>query len=99
MNPAIAEQLRNRGIDAISAQEVHQRAIGDPEQLRFATNAGRIICTEDSDYTELASTEMPHAGIAYFPNAYPGIGYAVKALEVLSIEETAENMQNSLRFM
>ncbi len=69
MDPEIAKQLRGRGIDALAARDEKMLRTGDPEQLRFAAEAGRVLCTEDSDFTEPSFYSFEHSGIAYFPNA------------------------------
>lgn len=99
MDPEIAEQLRRRGIDAKAARDVRMLRTGDPEQLRFAAEAGRVLWTEDSDFTEPSLFSFELSGIAYFPNSNLGVGYAVEALQDLYRNETAENMKNSLRYL
>ncbi len=99
MNPEIAKQLRNHGIDALSAKCGKMLRRSDPEQLRFAAEGGRVLCTEDADFTEPAFFTQEHCGIAYFPNSNLGIGYAVSALTKLYQNETAESMKNSPRYM
>ena len=99
MDPEIANQLVRREIDALAARDVGMLKISDPEQLRFAAEHGRVLRTEDSDFTELASIERDHPGIAYFPKSNLGIGYAVRALQDLHRSETADSMNNSLRYL
>ncbi len=72
---------------------------GDMEQLRFAITTGRVMCTEDSDFTDSSFYRFEHCGIAYFPNGNLGIGYAVNALTALYQNETEESMKNSLRYL
>ncbi len=99
MNPEIAIQLRQRGIDALSARDVKMLKMGDPEQMRFAVEAERVFCTEDSDFTDSSFFSFEHSGIAYFPISNLGIGYAVKALQELHRKESPESMKNSLRYL
>lgn len=99
MDPEIAIQLRRRGIDAKAARDVRMLRRGDREQLRYALSAGRVLCTEDSDFTDSSLYIFEHYGIAYFPNANLGIGYAVNALLDLHRNETVETMKNSLRYL
>ena len=99
MDPEIAKQLRGRGIDALAARDENMLRTGDPEQLRFAAEAGRVLYTEDSDFTEPSYFSFEHSGIAYFPNSNLGVGYAVKALQDLHRNESPESMKNSLRFL
>ena len=99
MNPQIAIQLARRGIDATAARDVGMLRKSDPEQLRFAVEHGRVLCTEDSDFPKMADAGLEHSGIAYFPKGNLGIGYAVSALQDLYQNETAESMMNSLRYL
>jgi hypothetical protein len=68
LSPRIAEILRARGVDAISAHEVGNTHIEDQTQLRYAAREGRAIVTCDIvDFTELAgefiAANLRHAGI------------------------------------
>lgn len=99
MNPEIAIQLRRRGIDAVSARDATMLRTGDPEQLQYAASVDRVLCTEDSDFTDSAFYTGEHSGIAFFPNSSLGIGYAVKALQELYQNENAKSMKNSLRYL
>ncbi len=99
MDPEIAEQLRRRGLDVLSAKEVNLLKVSDDVQLRYAAIRGRVICTKDSDFAKPANWTVEHDGIAFFPDANASIGYFVKALEELYHSETPQNMKNSLRFL
>ena len=99
MDPEIAEQLRRRGIDAMSARDASLLRVSDGVQLRYAAAHGRAICTKDSDFADPANWLAEHDGIAYFPDSSVSIGYAVNALLDLYRNETAENMKNSLRYL
>jgi hypothetical protein len=49
MKPAIARQLRKRGIDVLTTQEAGRanQGIDDPDQLAFATSLGRVLVTQE----------------------------------------------------
>ena len=99
MDPEIAEQLRTRGIDALSARDVSLLKVADDVQLRYAATRGRVICTKDSDFANPANWNVEHDGIAFFPDGRASIGYIVKALEEAYRNETAVSMKNSLRYL
>jgi len=99
MDPEIAKQLVNRGIDAVAAREVSLLSVSDGLQLRFAIAGGRVLCSKDSDFTRPKVTNVEHCGIAFFPDSAVSIGYAVNALTALYQNETEESMKNSLRYL
>ncbi len=99
MDPEIAEQLRRRGIDALSARDVGLLNVSDGVQLRYAAAHRRALCSKDSDFTNPANWDVEHDGIAYFPDPNVSIGYAVNALQELHRAETAESMENRLVYL
>jgi predicted nuclease of predicted toxin-antitoxin system len=52
--PLLAQQLRRRGFDVSSAHEVEMLGKSDEEQLKYATQNGRILLTFDTDFVSLA---------------------------------------------
>ena len=74
MNPEIANQLVRHGIDTLAARDAGMLETSDQEQLRFAAEYGRVICTEDADFADQALSNVEHAGIAFFPGGNSGIG-------------------------
>lgn len=99
MDPEIAFQLVNQGIDALAAREAGMLKASDVEQLRFATVKRRVLCTKDSDFADPANFNLDHAGIGYFPDSNLGIGDMLNALQELYRNETAASMKNSLRYL
>ena len=85
--PAIAVDLRQKGVDVISAHEIGNVALGDEEQLVFATRLGRCLVSGNArDFRSLghAAVEQrrPHAGIVLCPPRIhgPDVGAVVRAL-------------------
>jgi hypothetical protein len=71
----VAEILRSRGVDAISAHEVGQLQVDDRTQLRYAAGQGRAIVTCDiADFAELAgeliAANIDHPGIVLVPSTF-----------------------------
>lgn len=99
MRPAIAGQLRARGIDALTTAEAGRagQALSDQEQLDFATASNRMLVTEDSDFVRLATTKQPHAGIVYF-SLQLSIGACIAYLELLAQTTTPDEMRNQLLY-
>ncbi|MYD10232.1 MAG: hypothetical protein F4X02_09330 [Chloroflexi bacterium] len=99
MDPEIAEQLRQRGIDVLAARDVDLLSVSDGVQLRYAVADGRVLCTKDAGFTDPTTWDLEHYGIVFFTDSSVSIGYAVNALQDLYRNETPENMKNSLRYM
>ena len=99
MNPEIANQLVRHGIDALAARDAGMLKTNDLEQLRFATEHGRAICTEDADFAYQAMFNVEPAGIAFFPSRNRAIGYIVSSLRELHHTETTESIRNNLKYL
>jgi predicted nuclease of predicted toxin-antitoxin system len=72
LSSKIAEGLRKRGADGVSALEVGNTQLPDREQLRYAARGGRCLVTRNvRHFTVLARDAIrrnePHAGIALCP--------------------------------
>ena len=66
--PKIAVLLRKKGIDTVSAHEVRNIQLSDPEQLAFANHEGRCLVTRNARHflvlaREAIQRQKPHAGI------------------------------------
>lgn len=75
LSPRIAELLRARGLDAVSAHEAGNTQLTDVAQLRYATGQGRAIVTCDvADFvalaTEMIAANADHAGIVLVSAAF-----------------------------
>ena len=99
MDPEIAEQLRRRGIDVLTARDASLLKVSDGVQLRYAAAHGRVLCTKDSDFANPANWNVEHDGIAFFPDNSASIGYIVEALQQVHRNESSESMKNSLRYV
>lgn len=77
LSPRIAESLRRRGVDAISAFEVGNVQMSDREQLAYAAREGRCLVTRNARHFVLLSHEAirrqePHAGVILCPSSVRG---------------------------
>jgi hypothetical protein len=93
LSPRIAEILRARGLDVVSAHEVGNTRLDDRSQLRFAAGAHRAIVTCDiRDFTELTgefiAANLEHAGIVLVPPTFRTEDFAaiVNAVEHVAHE-------------
>lgn len=77
LSPQIAERLRKRGIDTVSAFEIGNVQLSDREQLAYAAEAGRCLVTRNVRHfvvlaREAVRREQPHAGIILCPSSIRG---------------------------
>ncbi len=86
--PPIAQMLRDRGIDAVSAHEEGNIGLDDRAQLRHAIRERRMIATADlADFValaqELVAANVSHAGMLLVPAAFrtSGGGALADAIE------------------
>lgn len=76
LSPRIAEMLRARGLDVVSAHEVPGNTqLDDRSQLFYAAGAGRALVTCDvEDFAELTgefiAANREHAGIVFVPPSF-----------------------------
>ena len=75
ISPLVADKLRARDLDVVSAYEAGNTELDDRAQLRYATREGRAIVTCDvADFVELAAeavaTNTQHAGIILVPSGF-----------------------------
>ena len=94
-----ATQLTSYGIDVLTTQEAERCGADDLDQLYFAASLGRVICSHDKDFLELAKTDPVHCGIAFIGFKSKEIGALVRALRELYRNETAESMENRLVYL
>ena len=77
LSPLIAQRLRQKGIDAVSAHEVGNVQRSDREQLSHAAREGRCLVTRNvRHFADLAQDALqrqePHAGIVLCPPSRRG---------------------------
>jgi hypothetical protein len=84
LSPRIADLLRARGLDAVSAHEVGNTQLGDRAQLEYAVREGRALVTCDVvDFIALAgemiAANAEHAGIVLVSSRFKPADFAVIA--------------------
>lgn len=77
LSPRIAERLRQKGIDAVSAYDVGNVQMSDREQLAYAARERRCLVTRNARHFLLLSREAiarqePHAGVLLCPPSLRG---------------------------
>jgi predicted nuclease of predicted toxin-antitoxin system len=96
---AVAAGVRRHGIDVVTAQDAGRCGFPDPDQLAFATAAGRVVVTFDPDYIALHTSGASHAGIAWAPSEKYTIGQLISTLLLVHGVYTADDMLNRLEYL
>ncbi|MCC6614908.1 MAG: DUF5615 family PIN-like protein [Anaerolineae bacterium] len=99
LSPKIAEQLRVRGIDAVSAHDLGRLGDSDQEHLERAIAEGRSIATSDIDFLQMAATGIEHTGIIFGSQEDHSLGDWVKGLELICFVYTPEDMKNHVEYL
>ena len=95
----IAKQLQSRGIDAITVRDLNLLGESDHNHLQRATSLGRVLCTHDSDFIQLATDGVQHAGIIYGQQDKHYIGEWVNFLQQIHALYQSEELINIVKFV
>jgi len=96
---AVADQLRWRGIEAVTVRDLGYLGDSDINHLQRAAAMGYVLCTHDADFIEMASVGMEHAGIVFGQQHKHGIGQWVRFLELLTAVADGEDMRNRVEYV
>ncbi len=96
---AVAEPLQRRGIDAVTVRALNLLGDEDQTHLERATSMGRVLCSHDMDYNQLAREGIQHAGIILGQSEKHTIGDWVNGLTLIHAIYTAEEMVNRVEFL
>lgn len=96
---AVAEQLRRRGIDAVTVRDLGLLGQSDIDHLTLARSSGRVLCTHDADYLELAQEGEAHGGIIFGQQQIHGVGSWVNFLELVYNVYSAEEMIGRVEYL
>ncbi len=96
---AIAEQLKRRGIEAVTARDLGSLGDEDVDHLERASEMGYVLCTHDADYVDLAASGKEHAGIIFGQQHKHTIGEWVAFLELVHGVYGADEMRNLVEYV
>jgi hypothetical protein len=99
----IAQQLRRRGVDVLTAQDDGRDTDSDERLLTRATELGRILFTQDVRFRALAEDwqrrRRPFSGLLFGPQLGGTIGQYVEDLELIAQASTLEEWQSIVQFL
>lgn len=101
---ALAEGLRQHGIDARTTIELRLSGVEDEAQLKAATNVGRVLVTNNiCDFVPLhekwIAERKSHAGIVIFHQQVFSVGEIIRRLAKLVHTVSAEEMRDRLEWL
>jgi hypothetical protein len=95
----VARQLKSRGIDAITVQDLDMLGEDDETHLQTATELGRVLCTHDADFLHLVSSGIQHSGLVFGQQDIHYIGEWVNWLTLMHAVYTTEEMINRIEYL
>ncbi len=96
---AVAEQLRRRGIEAVTARDQGRLGDSDANHLRRAAAMGYVFCTHDADYVEMAVLGVEHPGIVFGQQHKHGIGDWIRFLELIAAAYEPWEMRDRVEYI
>jgi len=98
----LAQKIRERGFDAVSAHEEGNFQVDDEKHLEYATAQHRAVLTHNQRHFEplhrkWLSEGRDHAGIILSPQIE--LGELLRRILRLLDHVTADEMQNNLRYL
>ena len=97
--PALANALRHRGIDVTTTVDSGLVGAADRDHLAFATAAGRVVVTQDTDFLRLHAQGVPHAGIVYCRAHSRSISEIVRRLVLIHAALSKEEMASRVEYV
>ena len=96
---AVADGLRQRGVDVLTTYEAENLSCDDQDQLAFAFGQGRVLFTMDDDFLAMHSEGRQHAGLVYLHQRKFSIGRAIHGLAKLARENTPAEFMGRLVYL
>jgi predicted nuclease of predicted toxin-antitoxin system len=96
---AIAQGLRQRGIDVTTTPEVNLISASDEEQISFAFRETRVIFTQDDDFLNLHQAGISHFGITYCRQKSRSIGEIINTLTLIWEWVEPDDLKGQIEFI
>jgi len=96
---AVAQGLKQRGIDALTAQDAGRCSLPDADQLEFAKQENRVLVSFDPDFLSLAASGIEHTGIAWCPATKYSVGQLLYALLLVHGALDQDDMRNHVEYL
>ncbi len=98
----IVDGLRRQGMDIVTAQELGQSLANDEYLLVLATQASRLMLTNDADFLRLHAQWMlsgrHHCGIVYWAQNM-GIGVALRRIMQYVLSTAPQEAADKVHFL
>ncbi|MGH2588355.1 MAG: DUF5615 family PIN-like protein [Dehalococcoidia bacterium] len=99
----VAEQLRKRDVDVVTAAGVHPNLLPDDLLFERSVRMGRVFVSQDQDFHAIAARwqqeSRPVPGLAYFPQVGLDIGRIVKDLEIIAKTQDEGEMLSQVHYL
>ena len=95
---AIAQALRRRGIDVVTATESGTVSMPDDQLLARCLIEERVLVTNDKHFLGLNERGAPHAGIVFSAHGARSIGELVAFLTLVADVLSTDEMMNRVEF-
>ena len=100
---AVADQLRRRGIDVLTAIDDQANLLQDEALLDRSAQLGRVLLTFDVRFKALAEdwqrTNRPFSGLIYAHPLRVSIGQLVKNLELIAQATDPADWRNAIEYL
>jgi hypothetical protein len=96
---AIADALRQRGINVTTTVEAKLRTQSDDLQLAYACQQQKVLVTNDADFLARHAKGEEHFGIVYYPPNRRSIGEVVTYLSLIYETLTPTEMINRVEYL
>ncbi len=97
MPHAVADGLRNRGVDVTTTTDAQLMGASDKEQLAFARSEGRVVVTRDADFLRISARGEKHPGLVFWTERR-SVGQLISALDLLRVSSTADDVEDQVFF-